>query len=164
MPLKWSVNFLKSWRTSTGYFPNSTGSSATNHRFSPFIHWSPMSQNLPDPSLSSVSVFGPWYSPIVWKATYWWSPKSSFLSCYFERTVESRPLALYYPRVEIRNVRHVWEGREYKNSMNSKKRTYSISTQDNLSQGRWVLKGCFFHLAHFSLLDMKHAISMTWQA
>ena len=35
--LKWSVNFWKSW-TSTGYFSNSTGSSATNRRFFPDIH------------------------------------------------------------------------------------------------------------------------------
>jgi hypothetical protein len=37
IPMKWSVIFLQSW-TSTGYFSNSTGSSATKcHRFSPII-------------------------------------------------------------------------------------------------------------------------------
>ena len=36
IPLKWWVIFLKSW-TSTDYFSNSTGSSVTSGRFSPFI-------------------------------------------------------------------------------------------------------------------------------
>ena len=36
IPLRWPVSFLKSW-TSTGYFSNSTGSSATNHRIFPDI-------------------------------------------------------------------------------------------------------------------------------
>ena len=34
VPLKWSVIFLQSWWTSTGYFSNSTGSSVTNCWFS----------------------------------------------------------------------------------------------------------------------------------
>jgi hypothetical protein len=37
IPLKWSVIFLQSWWTSTGYFSNSTGSFVTNCRFSPII-------------------------------------------------------------------------------------------------------------------------------
>ena len=36
IPLEWLVNCLNSW-TSTGYFSNSTGSSATNRRFFPDI-------------------------------------------------------------------------------------------------------------------------------
>ena len=42
-PLEWSVSFLKS-RTSIGYFLNSTGSSATNHRFFPDIGEAHMNQ------------------------------------------------------------------------------------------------------------------------
>ena len=37
IPLIWSVIFLQSWWTSTGYFSNSTGSFVTNCRFSPII-------------------------------------------------------------------------------------------------------------------------------
>ena len=38
IPLKWSVNFLKSW-TSTGHFLNLTSSSVNNCWFSPDIGW-----------------------------------------------------------------------------------------------------------------------------
>ena len=36
-PLEWSLIFLQSWWTSTGYLWNSTGSSVINCRFSPII-------------------------------------------------------------------------------------------------------------------------------
>ena len=36
IPLEWSINLMESW-TSTIYFSNSTGSSATNRRFFPDI-------------------------------------------------------------------------------------------------------------------------------